>query len=56
MATKLKDYLRRHAEIEERLSKKSKRIFYSTDLTDKFQLLGTKFFGKKITVQKAKLI
>lgn len=56
VASKLKDYLRRHTEIEKKLSKKSKRIFYSTDLTDKFQLLGTKFFGKKITVQKAKLI
>lgn len=55
VASKLKDYLRRHTEIEEKLNKKSKHIFYSTDLTDKFQALGTKFFGKKITVQKAKL-
>lgn len=56
VASKLKDYLSRHTEIEKKLSKKSKHIFYSTDLTDKFQTLGTKFFGKKVTVQKAKLI
>ena len=56
VASKLKDYLKRHSEIESKLSKKSVNTFYSTDLTDKFQLLGTKFFGKKITVQKAKLI
>ena len=52
---KLREYLGRHPEIENKLSKKGKRTFYSTDLTEKFQKLGSKFFGKKINVQKAQL-
>jgi glutamate racemase len=50
---KLKNYLKRHPEIEKKLSRSRKRSFYSTDLTDKFQILGSKFFGRKIKVQKA---
>lgn len=52
---KLKDYLIRHPEIEQKLSKNKKRRFYSTDLTDNFQILGSKFFGQKIEVKKAEL-
>lgn len=55
VAGKLKDYLRRHPEIEKNLGKNKSRTFYSTDLTDNFQILGSKFFGKKIEVKKAKL-
>ncbi len=50
---KLKDYLQEHPEIENKLSKKSKHVFYTTDLTDKFIKLGSKFVGKKIIPQKA---
>lgn len=53
VAKKLKDYLSRHEEIERMLSKKGKRDFYSTDLTKKFDVLGSKFFGKKIQAKKA---
>ncbi|HLN19357.1 MAG TPA: glutamate racemase [Patescibacteria group bacterium] len=49
---KLKNYLKRHPEIEEKLAKGGQRIFYSTDLTDNFQKLGSKFFGQKIEVKK----
>jgi len=52
---KLKSYLKKHPEIEKNLSKNHLRTFYSTDLTEKFQRLGGKFFGKKIIVQKARL-
>ncbi len=52
---KLKDYLNRHTEVERGLGKGGKRAFYSTDLTDKFKILGSKFFGRKIAVRKAKL-
>ncbi len=45
---KLIDYLKRHPEIEKKLGKFKKRIFLTTDLTDKFQKLGSQFFGKKI--------
>ncbi len=45
---KLADYLKRHLEIEKKLGKSGKRFFLTTDLTDKFQKLGSQFFGKKI--------
>ena len=44
---KLADYLNRHPEIEKRLSKTNKKIFLTTDLTERFEKLGSKFFGKK---------
>jgi len=56
VAEKLKDYLARHPEIEIKLKKNGARTFFSTDLTDNFRTLGSKFFGKKITAKKAKLI
>ena len=49
---KLKDYLKRHPEIEQKLSKNSVIKFYTTDLTKKFELLGSKFFGHKIKAEK----
>jgi glutamate racemase len=55
VAKKLKIYLGHHPEIEKRLARRGKRSFYSTDLTEKFQKLGSKFFGKKIKAQKADL-
>jgi len=55
VAEKLRNYLQRHHEIEIKLSKKGKQIFYSTDLTDKFVILGSKFMGKKINVEKVKI-
>jgi glutamate racemase len=48
---KLKSYLRRHPEIEQKLGKNGEVRFYSTDLTQKFALLGSKFFGRKIEVR-----
>ena len=53
VAKKLKDYLFRHQEIERVLTKKGTRDFYSTDLTKKFDVLGSKFFGNKIQAKKA---
>lgn len=55
VAAKLKDYLKRHPEVEKRLAKNGRRTFYSTDLTENFRTLGGKFFGRKIEVQKANL-
>ncbi len=48
ISPKLADYLKRHPEIEKKLGKTGKRIFLTTDLTDKFQKLGSQFFGEKI--------
>ena len=52
---KLEIYLKNHPEIKKILSKKRKIIFYTTALTDKFILLGSKFFGKKIIAKKISL-
>ena len=48
VAEKLVDYLRRHGEIEKRLGKNKKLIFYTTDDVSKFRELGRKFLGKEI--------
>ncbi len=53
---KLGDYLNSHREIEKRLGKNAITRFYSTDLTDAFTLLGSKFFGRKIKTEKAVLV
>jgi len=52
---KLQDYLKRHPEIERKLEKNGLVHFYSTDLTNKFTSLGSKFFGRKIKAQKVSL-
>jgi glutamate racemase len=52
---KLKKYFKKHHELEATLSKRSGVHFYSTDHTDNFELLGGKFFGKPIRVEKATL-
>jgi len=56
VAKKLKDYLERHPEIKNKIGKNKNIIFYTTDLTDKFQKLGSKFFGRKIEAIKTILI
>ena len=53
---KLKSYLKKHPEIDEKLGKNSAVHFYSTDLTLKFTMLGSKFFGKKIKAIKVSLL
>lgn len=50
---KLKDYLNRHKEVQNKLDKNRIRVFYSTDLTPSFTKLGSKFFGSKIKARKA---
>lgn len=52
VAEKLDGYLARHPEIESYLAKNSKIIFYTTDLTNKFKILGSRFFGELIKPEK----
>jgi len=52
---KLKNYLARHPEIDEKLGKNKVIHFYSTGLTKKFTILGSKFFGKVINTHKISL-
>ncbi len=52
---KLEDYLSRHSEIEQKLLKDGVVRFYSTDITNKFQVFGSKFFGHDIKPEKVSL-
>lgn len=45
-ATKLKDYLKKHPEIENKLSKEKSREFYVTDLNLRYQKMARTFLGK----------
>jgi len=45
VAHSLKDYLDRHIEIEAKISKTGKRLFYTTDSTEDFNNKATIFFG-----------
>jgi len=55
VAKKLNEYLSRHPEIENVLSKNSERVFYTTDTTSKFEALGSKFYGEQIVAKTTKL-
>jgi len=48
VASKLKEYLGRHPEVEKDISQGGTVSFYTTDLTEKFAHLGSKFFGAEI--------
>ena len=52
VSVKLEDYLIRHSEIMDKLSKQGSVEFYTTDLTEKFERLGSEFFGKEICPKK----
>jgi len=52
VARKLREYLRKHSEIEKLLRKISELKFFTTDLTEGFETMGSKFFGKKIKPEK----
>ncbi len=48
VATSLADYLHRHPEMETQLTKERKRIFYTTDSTEDFDLHANNFFGEAV--------
>lgn len=48
VANGLADYLRRHPEMEERLSKGSSKQFYTTDSPEDFNAKGSLFFGEEV--------
>lgn len=55
VAEKLKDYLRRHPEIKRTLTKNKSIDFFTTDVTDKFKILGSQFLGRTILPKKVEL-
>ena len=48
VADSLKDYLHRHAEIEMKISKEGRRVFYTTDSIEDFDNKATIFFGESV--------
>lgn len=57
VAASLAEYLKRHSEIDEKLSKSGKRIFYSSSGADDFKRFGVKILKEKMEeVYEAKLI
>lgn len=48
VAQSLEDYLKRHPEIESRITKNAQRHFYTTDSIDDFGHHATTFFGQKV--------
>jgi len=45
---RIEDYLRRHPELGIKPKIKSKKLFYTTDQTQRFKLLGSRLLGEKI--------
>ena len=48
VAASLKDYLHRHPEIERKISKKGRQLFYTTDSAEDFTAKGSLFFGESV--------
>lgn len=55
VAEKLKSYLRRHPEIENRISKNSERLFFTTENSEKVKALSALFYGEPIELEKVDL-
>jgi len=56
VARSLKDYLQRHPEMDQRLTRGGSVSFFTTDDTDEFDRQGTVFFGSKVTSSFAHVI
>ncbi len=52
---KLAAYLKRHKDIADAIARNGQVTFYTTDLTNRFQKLGSLFFGREITPHKVQL-
>ena len=48
VASSLADYLNRHPEMDEQLSKNGDQLFYTTDSADDFDKQAEVFFGSKV--------
>ncbi len=55
VAQSLKDYLKRHEDIESKLGKNKKRKYLVTDLTENFEKMAVRFLGKKLQIGKTDL-
>lgn len=55
IAEKLKNYLIRHPEIEEKISKTGERLFFSTEDSERIRLLASLFYGEPIEIKTIKI-
>ncbi len=55
VAEKLVDYLKRHPEIDKKLDRSKTTRYLTTDSSDKFNILGSKFLGEEIKSEKVEL-
>jgi glutamate racemase len=55
VAQSLADYLQRHPEMEQRISRTGERHFFTTDSTEDFEKHATLFFEKEVIAQSAHL-
>lgn len=55
VAEKLKDYLNRHADIERALNKDKKRLFFTTENSEKVNKLAKMFYGKEVNFSAIKI-
>lgn len=55
VAQSLADYLQRHAEIEQMLTREGKSLFYTTDDNKDFEIHATHFFGEQIKAERLEL-
>ncbi|MBU0577671.1 glutamate racemase [Patescibacteria group bacterium] len=49
------DYFERHPDVEKKLGKKGTRTYYTTDCPERFEGLGGRFLGEKISGQKVEI-
>lgn len=56
VAERLADYLKRHPEIEGKLSRDGSVVYRSTDITDRFERFGRKIIGSEIEIERITLI
>ncbi|HUT22224.1 MAG TPA: glutamate racemase [Candidatus Bipolaricaulota bacterium] len=55
VAESLKDYLKRHPEIETKLGKNKERKYLATDLTENFEKMAERFLGQKLKIEQVDL-
>lgn len=56
VASSLKDYLKRHPDMDQRLLKEGKQLFFTTDSAEEFNLHAGLFYGKAVQSQHIELL
>lgn len=56
VASSLKDYLKRHPDMDQRLLKEGKQLFFTTDSAEEFNLHAGLFYGKEVQSQHIELL